>query len=900
MKTKLFTFIIVCLFLNFTASAQTWQSEKVVVGEDGCLSYPADNEGNRIPDFSYAGYQYGEVPIPDIETKITISPISGDNTQHIQNAINQVAAMPLDADGFRGSVLLEAGTYDVHGTIYLNASGVVLRGSGDGENPLSNTVISGVGNTPNQRDIIRAGGNMNWNNERWKGKVSGTQKNITSNFVQVGSYSFDVENTDNLAVGDNIIIYHSGSQAWVDALGGGGSDEKDWDADKYNILYNRVIKSINGNTITVDVPVYNHLDRSLSQSYIYKYDRSSLISNIGIEDIRIDIQHTGENENHARNAVRLQLVENAWVRNTTFLHFILSGVITYSSNLVTVENCRAIEPRGQTNGGRFYNFNCEDASNQILFKDCYANKARHAYISNGTTEVSGMVMYNCESEDPITSSEGHRQWTTGILFDNFKDYGSRPSNGSGRVLGLYNRGSWGSTEHGWSSAHSVAWNCDVRRDGGSDGRIIVQKPPTAQNYAIGCKGIVNGSEPHAGPAGFVEGTNQDGLFPNSLYEAQLNCRLNQNTCTPAVASVEQSAEGNVAENVLDGSYNTRWSGEGLGEWLRLCFDDYDSIPLEGISIAFYEGDTRNTYFDIQVSMDGNNWTTVLENQTSSGQSTELESFTFDLSWARYLRYVGKGNSENSWNSLFLIEIDTANVPFNNTPHPIPGIVQAQDYDLGGSGIAYYDNSEGNAGGQYRNDDADIEPTTDDLGTYKIGWIRAGEWLNYTCEVESDGYYDFDFRVSSPDGTGRISLYTNNQKIIDDETIVSTGDWENWTTQTFSGIYLEAGKNVLRVYIENQGFNLNYIEVESSNVTSTDEMNSFKVSVLPNPSQSQFIVSSDKTTIDKIILTDLNGKLVLTKNINANRTVFGNTLKPGVYLLSVFKKGSIKHFKIIKQ
>lgn len=347
----------------------------------------------------------------------------------------------------------------------------------------------------------------------------------------MGAYSLDVENTDNLAVGDNIIVFHPGTQAWVDALEGGGSNEGSWPANSFNILYNRIIQKIDGHTITLDVPVYNHLDQSLAQSTTYKYDRNGLLTNIGIEHLRIEIQHTGTDENHARNALKLIQIENAWVRHATFLHFFYSGVVTQTANLVTIENCRAIEPRGQITGGRFYNFNCERASNQILFKDCYANQGRHAYTSNGVTEVSGMVIYNCTSEDPNTSSEGHRHWTTGMLFDNFKDYGTRPNSGSGRVLGLYNWGSFG-TNHGWSNAHSVAWNCDVRRTSGPDGRIIIQKPPTAQNYGIGCKGIVNGSEPFAGAAGFVEGTNQEGLVPPSLYEAQLSCRLSTTSIGP--------------------------------------------------------------------------------------------------------------------------------------------------------------------------------------------------------------------------------------------------------------------------------------------------------------------------------------------------------------------------------
>lgn len=44
--------------------AHAWQSTRVVRGADGRLEYPADAAGNRIPDFSHAGYRGGGVPLP--------------------------------------------------------------------------------------------------------------------------------------------------------------------------------------------------------------------------------------------------------------------------------------------------------------------------------------------------------------------------------------------------------------------------------------------------------------------------------------------------------------------------------------------------------------------------------------------------------------------------------------------------------------------------------------------------------------------------------------------------------------------------------------------------------------------------------------------------------------------
>jgi hypothetical protein len=87
-----------------SASASTiWQSRLVRYDRWGRLAYEQDAEGNRIPDFSHAGYRNGERPIPHVPVVKTIRPIEGDNTAHIQAALDEVAALPRAR---RGALLL--------------------------------------------------------------------------------------------------------------------------------------------------------------------------------------------------------------------------------------------------------------------------------------------------------------------------------------------------------------------------------------------------------------------------------------------------------------------------------------------------------------------------------------------------------------------------------------------------------------------------------------------------------------------------------------------------------------------------------------------------------------------------------------------------------------------------
>jgi len=526
------------VFFSHYSYAQEWQSQIVYYGSNGKLNYKSDSDGNKIPDFSYAGYKNGETGIPIIPVVKTIEPVLGDNTSHIQNAINEVASLPIDANGFRGTLLLKAGIYRVYGTINLNESGIILRGEGDGADSLTNTIIYGIGDVPHQRTILVAGGGSL---TRWSEQIPGTKTNITSQKVFAGSFKFTVENSSLYQPGDNIIIYHPITEEWIAAVDGGGtaSDPAWTTSDAIYIIYNRYIKNIIGDTLVIDAPVFNTLDRSLSQSYVYKYSRKGLKTNIGIENLRVDIETNGiptdknGDENHAWQAIELKQIEDAWVTNCTMLHFGQSGIMTSTASRITIDSCNAIDPISIVTGERRYNFNMYHASQLILVKNCYTRYGRHDFVSNGTSTVSGCVFYNNISENTYASSEGHRWWSQGILFDNLEYI----TPGYSYVVGFYNRGDKG-TSHGWAATNSVAWNCKTT---GSK-NIIIQKPPTGQNYSIGCfagnvTGLKSKGAPYDQPEGYIEGTNNSGLNPGSLYLAQLNERLN-------ITSVEENQNDN--------------------------------------------------------------------------------------------------------------------------------------------------------------------------------------------------------------------------------------------------------------------------------------------------------------------------------------------------------------------
>ncbi len=132
------------------------------------------------------------------------------------------------------------------------------------------------------------------------------------------------------------------------------------------------------------------------------------------------------------------------------------------------------------------------------------------------------------------------------------------------------------------------------------------------------------------------------------------------TALAVVSVIASGDDGNVPQNTLDHNLATRWSANSDGQWIR--YDLGALATMDRVDIAWYVGDTRIAYFDIQVSPDAVTWAGVFSGQ-SSGKTLQAESYTFPSVSGRYVRIVGHGNSEPSaWNSITEVALYPATTP----------------------------------------------------------------------------------------------------------------------------------------------------------------------------------------------------------------------------------------------
>lgn len=127
-----------------------------------------------------------------------------------------------------------------------------------------------------------------------------------------------------------------------------------------------------------------------------------------------------------------------------------------------------------------------------------------------------------------------------------------------------------------------------------------------------------------------------------------------------------SDDGNVPQNTLDGKLDTRWSANGDGQ--SITYDLGGSQKVSSVDIAFHQGTSRVSKFDILTSTDGVNWTKVFSGQ-SSGKTNAPERFSFAETTARYVRIVGHMNTSNTWNSLTEVAIRGTQVSTPTNPPP---------------------------------------------------------------------------------------------------------------------------------------------------------------------------------------------------------------------------------------
>ena len=518
-------------------------------------------------EFSNVGYRgRGTELIPNnVPTVVTVSPVAGDDTASIQAAINQVSALPLGPNGFRGAVLLEAGDYDIATKITINTSGVVLRGVGRETN---GTVLHARGTS--QRSLIEVKGSGSQS-------TTGSTRNMIDKVVPVGSRSFRVNSTTGFTVGDTVRVTRPTPSNWISELGmdmipprSDGGTINQWTSSTLKLEFDRVITRIEGNRIFVDAPLPQSFDQTYGGGTIKRTTWTNRIENVGIENLRGDSDYdlnNEEDEAHGWDFISIDAAQNVWVKDIFSEHFGGSSVVANpGAKWVTVDNAINETPISIVTGERRYTF---DLSGELGFvTNSVANDGRHDFINNSSQPGGPNVFHNSVAHTALDETGPHQRWSTGTLFDNITIEGDQ--------INARNRGNFG-TGHGWAGANMVIWNSTADS-------YIVQNPPTSQNWLVGSKGTI------------IEDTTF-GPQPQGYYDQS----------GPSATPVTAGGKTSLYEAQMDDSQDIRvYHANGTGNWNDRNSWDQGITPADAYKVSLRDyliGDIDNYVFDGSTSVD---------------------------------------------------------------------------------------------------------------------------------------------------------------------------------------------------------------------------------------------------------------------------------------------------------
>jgi hypothetical protein len=482
-----------------------------VFASGGQLAYKPLPTGERILDFSYAGYAGGGVALPTAPAARTLHPSGGDDTRAIQAALDAVAKLPL-VNGLRGAVVLGPGTFKLtSATLTIGATGVVLRGSGAGS---GGTVLE-VSGTP--RLFLSIGGSGSWT-------PVGGSATLTESYVPSGTRSFGVSSAGGFAVGDTVLIERPVTSAWVafmgmDKLTRNGKPQT-WLKPGTLISVDRIITAIAGNEITVDAPLPDSYDIQHVRpgATMTRYTFSGRIRNAGLEQLRVVAPAvTKPISGPIFTFLGMDAVVDGWVQNVAFQDFTNGIQIGSTAKRLTLQDLvvmhtvpqespppadvalggqQVLVQRGASTGGSFVHF----------------------LVTQETTPGPNVFLNFSASGTNNNDSGPHQRWATGVLYDKI----STPGAG----IELQNRGDFGSGQ-GWAVGFGVIWNSTASH-------FIVQQPPGSENWCIGCVGAQQTAKAPGGnvvlPEGAIDVAGK-AAAPASLYLAQLCERLGPDAVT---------------------------------------------------------------------------------------------------------------------------------------------------------------------------------------------------------------------------------------------------------------------------------------------------------------------------------------------------------------------------------
>jgi hypothetical protein len=352
---QLLQLFAIALFLSSCTTEKAWEP-------DILKKYKQIGIASKLPNFSYAGYQYGEISIPDMDGKIFDITAFGaipndglDDTKAINHTIDSLGRTG------GGIVFFPSGMFHVNmdsskvDNIQINYGNIVLRGSGSGEN--GTVIFSGNPMTQSEDNspwlspfVFHSGLNLH-NTSSFFSVDSLNVFSTISQYIKAGDSIVNVNKTKGLKPGDVIIIALRNTTDAGDLM---NDLMRPLKFEPFQTGYlNAGIQSAASFQWPVEIDsvldaTHIQLKQPARRDLLLKYKPSifkmPMLKNIGIEHFKFESAWDGNYKHHGNRdmdygwgAINLHRVSHGWIRDIHIDNYTQTTHLVNSRN-ITIED----------------------------------------------------------------------------------------------------------------------------------------------------------------------------------------------------------------------------------------------------------------------------------------------------------------------------------------------------------------------------------------------------------------------------------------------------------------------------------------------------------------------------------------------------------------------------------
>lgn len=507
----------------------------------------ASGSGVYLPDFSYAGYRWGESGLPEFAGTVDVGAfgaIPNDGQDDTDAILNAVAAAHRQSG--MAVVKFPAGRFILKKYLFIERSDFVLQGSGSGEDgtilylpvpmkemPLPEGLVDLNEYLVRYDKRVKSGelfspfswtGGIIWPRIKQKQIYPYLEEKDREAVILTrvnggkrGGKQFSADSTAALKVGDLVKILWFNREGEKSSLvrhmygeGNLNIGSRHWEYPGRPLIQQIVtVVAIDNHLISIKEPLLHDLRSEWNCSLA----PAEVLTGVGIEHLRIEfpeLPYGGHHLEHGYNAIYLTSLAHSWVRD---LHFV------NADNAILSDDCANVTIEDVGFSGRRTHYTVHVGKvNHFLVKRLTINCAAEHSLSFNTFSKASVFT---DAEILLTPTlDQHCGTNHQNLFDNIRIVETSPQPDLFQHGGA---GYWKPTHGRFNTFWNIQITFDFQNPGTDTIRIkSIDNAPSARFVGFSANYPVRLDY---GPDAYFEGINRGGIGVTSLYEYQLQQRL---------------------------------------------------------------------------------------------------------------------------------------------------------------------------------------------------------------------------------------------------------------------------------------------------------------------------------------------------------------------------------------